>query len=421
MKKISIPYGKGVEEAFVPDEIHVQYIEYDNKIEKSKEMELLLRALDNPIGTKPVEELVAKDDNVLIVVNDHTRPSPDKIMISELLKRLHKKVSKAQIKFIIATGTHRNSTEEELKTRLGENVVRDYKIIMHNCKDMSRLKYYGTIDNYNMPIYLNKALSECTFCILTGLISPHQSAGYSGGRKSILPGLAGLETLKIHHSLPIRPFEPAMGKITDNPFHEIALYASKLVKVDFILNAVQDPLKQNIDFVAGDMEKAHKSGVKKSKDACEIKVDSKSDIIVISPGGFPRDIDLYQSQKAISVGEVVANAACQFILVAECKDGYGSDLMIKWLKEASSPNEVIDRFKTEGYDVGTSKAFLLARALLKGKVTIVSEYLKKEDLKEMMLHHSNSLQDALDEAIKNKTPNNISVVPYAVNMVPILA
>jgi len=129
---------------------------------------------------------------------------------------------------------------------------------------------------------------------------------------------------------------------------------------------------------------------------------------------------LYQSQKALSVGEVIANDDCQFILVAECKDGYGSSLMTKWLKEADSPHEVINRFKEEGYDVGTSKAFLLSRALSKGNVTIVSECLQKEDLNELMLGHCSTLQEALDKAICYKKPNKISLIPYAVNIVPVL-
>lgn len=415
---IKVPYGKNHQLAEVPDYIIVEDVDVPAVEIDLSEQEMLINAMDNPIASKKLEELINKDDKVLIVVNDHTRPGPNKAIVKEIINRLLTKITDLkQIKFIIATGSHRESTTEELINILGEEVVEKFEILMHKCKDESSLVYLGK-SILDVPIYVNKALQECTFCIVTGLISPHHSAGYSGGRKSIVPGLAGFETLKIHHSLPIRPYEPAMGFIYGNPFHEVALDVAKRTNTRFMVNAVQNPHKQNVAFVAGDLVEAHKKGVEICKHISEVTIGEKADIVIASPGGSPRDRNLYQAQKALSVAETIGKKDCTFILVAECKDGYGEGVLKEWLEVAKDPQEVVERFKQEGYDVGSNKAFMYARAMLKGKVIVVSEYLLKEELEKMMLGWAPNLQKAIDESINKKTPNKILVLSNAVNMIP---
>jgi nickel-dependent lactate racemase len=417
MQKITVPYGKGLQVSEIDDSVLVEFVNYEKKELKENEESMLKCALDNPIGSKPLEEIISDDEKILIVVNDQTRPGPNKLILSELTKRLLTKIKKDQITFIIATGSHRVPTNEELRNILGEEIVNDYNIILHKCQDDDSLVYFGE-SLHDVPIYVNKALIECSFCIVTGLIAPHHAAGYSGGRKSIVPGLAGFETLKIHHSLPIRPFEPAMGMIYGNPFHEVALDVALKTKTKFMVNAVQNPQKQNIAFVAGDLIEAHEKGVDQCKEASEVYLKEKADIVVVSPGGYPRDRNLYQAQKALSVAETIGNPECTFILVAEAKDGYGEGVLREWLTEAQNPEEVIERFRKEGYDIGSNKAFMFARAMTKGKVVVVSEYLDKDELNGMMLGHAESLQQALDEAIRRKTPNKVLVLPNAVNIIP---
>jgi len=300
---------------------------------------------------------------------------------------------------------------------LGQDVVNKFEIIIHQCKDNDSLVYLGE-SIYEVPIYVNKAIVECTFCIVTGLIAPHHSAGFSGGRKSIVPGLAGFETLKIHHSLPIRPYEPAMGFIYGNPFHEVALDVAKKVNVKFMVNAVQNPHKQNIAFVAGAIIEAHEKGVDICKDVSEVNISEKADIVIASPGGYPRDSNLYQAQKALSVAELLGKPNCTFVLVAECRDGYGEGVLKEWLTLAKDPEDVVERFKNEGYDVGSNKAFMYARAMIKGWIIVVSEYLVKDELEEMMMGWAPNLQEAIDFTLKKKNPNNILILPNAVNMIP---
>lgn len=418
MAKIVVPYGRGFQEAVVDEDINIDFIDFKKEENLEDEVFMLKKALNNPIGSKRLEDMVDKEDKVLIVVNDHTRPGPNKIIVKEITERLEAGgISKEQVKFIVATGSHRATTKEELNNIFGQEIVENYEFIIHDCRDDENLVYVGD-SKYDVPIYVNKILTESTFCIVTGLISPHHSAGYSGGRKSIVPGLAGFETLKIHHSLPIRPFEPAMGFIYGNPFHEIALEIALKLNTKFMVNVVQNPEKQNIAFVAGDIVEAHSKGVEICKTLSEVEVEEKADIVIVTPGGHPRDRNLYQAQKALSVAEMIGKPDCVFILVTESKDGYGEGVLREWLEIARDPKDVIERFKEEGYDVGSNKAFMFARAMLKGDIIVVSEYLDEKVLKDMMMDWAPNLQIAVDKAMQKKKANKIIVLPNAVNIIP---
>lgn len=418
MAKISVPYGETAQEAFISDDIELQVIDVDVPKVNISEERLIKEAMDNPIGSDRVENLVTKNDQVVIVVNDHTRPGPTRTIVKEVINRLKSAgVMDDHIKFIVATGSHRKTTEEEISQIIGSEYKSRFEVVVHDCMDKENIVYIGNTTS-DVPIYVNKLVAQCTFCITTGLISPHHTAGYSGGRKSIVPGVAGIDTLKIHHSLPIRPFEPSMGFIYGNPFHEVALEAAKKLNVKFMVNAVQDPHKQNIAFVAGEIEQAHAKGVEICKKVSRVEISGLADIVIASPGGYPRDCNLYQAQKALSVAEPLGKPNCTYILVANAEEGIGEGVFRKWLVEAKIPQEVIERFKREGYSVGSNKAFMYARAMTKGRVIIVTENIKEKDLNEMMLEWAPNLQTAIDKTCCEKAPEKIIVLPRAVNIIP---
>ena len=418
MQTISLPYGKGIQTALLPDEINLQVIDpASDSVAQSPEV-FIENALDHPIGTAPVEALLSPKDEVVIIVNDHTRPGPNRQIVKGLIARLEKAgVRDAQVTFVVATGSHRATTPAELDDIIGPEMRRRFKVHVHDCQDEENLVYLGD-SSQGMPLFVNRLVAESSFVITTGLIAPHHSAGYSGGRKSIVPGVAGLKSLKIHHSLPIRPFEPAMGFIYGNPFHEASLEAAKMLKVKFMINAVQDPHKQNIAFVAGDIEAAHAEGVRLCQKACEVEIHELADVVITSPGGYPRDINLYQAQKALSVAEPLAKPGGVYILLVEGIDGMGEGVFKDWMVEASSPEAVIRRFEEEGYDVGSNKAFMYARALTKGRVIVVSDHLKESDLKAMMLEWAPNLQSALDGVYSQAAFNKVIALPRAVNIIP---
>jgi nickel-dependent lactate racemase len=416
MARIEVPYGDTSIEAVVADDIALQVIDPPLSAAPPEAGLLLEQALDKPIGTRPLEELVKPDDSIVIVVNDHTRPGPNRQIVDAVMRRLQKaRIPDDHIKFVVATGSHRASTEEELKVILGEEYLRRIRVVMHDCRDKDSLVCLGTVRD--IPVWLNKEVVEASFVITTGLVAPHHTAGFSGGRKSILPGVAGLDTLKIHHSLPFRPFEPSMGRAEGNQFHEAALEAAGLVSVRFIVNSVQDMHNRDIAFVAGDLVLAHRRGMEICREANTVDIHGLADIVVASPGGHPRDSDLYQAQKALAVAEMLVRPGGVMILCANAECGIGEGLFVEWMKEGKSPEEIIERYRRVGFSVGNNKAFMYARALTKGRVVIVSHRLDPDELDEMMLGWAPDLQTALDAECQRKRPERIIVLPRAVSMI----
>lgn len=420
MKTIKVPYGDSYQVGNVDDSVELQIIDPPVKPVATPVEELIEYAMEHPYGSPLLEQIAKPNDTVVIVMNDHTRPGPDVQMLSAIMERLEKAgIPDSNITVLFATGSHRAPTPAEAKHIMGEKYYGRLKTIAHNCRDDSSMAYLGDV-NGDLPVYVNRAITECSLLITTGLIAPHHIAGYSGGRKSILPGVSGLKTLHRHHSFPIYQYEPAMGFIYGNPFHEIAVEAAKKANVRFMINAVQDPHKQCIAFVAGDIVKAHEAGIAMSKAVCEIKIPKRGDIIIASPGGFPRDINLYQSQKALSVSEIIGSKDCCFIIVAECREGFGDDNFRRCMVEAKDIQGIIDEFAENGFNVGNNKAFNYARALKKGRIIIVTDKIPKEVLAEAKLECATTLQEAIDMASSKLDVKVVTVIPQAANIIPIL-
>lgn len=415
--KITVPYGKGEISAQVGEGIRVHVVAPETKPLGGSDADRVEAALDAPIGTARLEELVKPDQRVLIVVNDHTRPGPNREIVQGVLGRLHKAgVPDKNIRFICATGSHRAPTDAELRTIIGDGPADTYEVVMHNCKDKEHLFRLGDVNG--LDVWLNTAVREADFIITTGLIAPHHTAGFSGGRKSILPGITGLETLHVHHSLPMRPYDPSMGVIEGNTFHDVALKAAKMVGVGFMINAVQDMKKQNVCFVAGDLEQAHAEGCRICRELNTVEIPALADVVVCSPGGYPRDSDLYQAQKGLAAAEMIVRPGGVMILCANGELGVGEGLFVEWMKEGKSPQEIVDRYRDEGFNVGNNKAFLYARALLRARVMVVSDKLDPEELHEMFLEHAPDLQTALDTVLPQFSDPLVMVLPRAVNMIP---
>lgn len=418
--KIKIPYGKKVQQAAIDKKNFLGIIQSKKCISVRNEREEVKKALLNPIGSPNLENIVkCKKNKIVIVINDITRPTPGKVLIDALMEELQNiGINYENIKLIVATGSHRANTIAELEMMIGKENVKRFKIENHCCTDENNIKYIGNTKR-GMPIYINKIVAEADIKILTGVIVPHHTAGFSGGRKSIIPGVASLNTLKIHHSFPIRLYEPSMGNMDSNPFHQEALEAAKMVGVDFILNVVQNSKKETIAVVAGDLEAAHKKGVEICRKISEVEIPEIADIVVTSPGGFPRDINLYQSQKAVSVAEKIVKKGGVIILVAECKNGIGGSNFTEWMKQANSPKEVIERFKKEGFLVGSNKAFMFARALTKSKIIVLTDNISKKYLNDMFMLKAKSLTEAVNMASKIKGKDSkILFLPNAIGLIP---
>ncbi len=417
--QVDLPFGSEAVAVQIPNHAEVSTLQECSAVSDIRAE--IRRALNNPIGCAPVWELAQGKSDAVIIINDTTRPTPSDLMLEALLADLTKAgIRETDVTVIIACGNHRPNTREEIRQMVGKNLAARLRILNHNCNDKQNLVAVGKTET-GLPVWVNATVAKAAFKIATGLIAPHHTAGYSGGRKSIIPGVAGLETLRRHHSFPIRPYEPAFGWLKGNPFHEEALLMARRIGVDFILNAVQSGTGNITMVVAGELEAAHEYGVAFCETSWDLKLPHRYDAVIVTPGGYPRDIDLHQSQKAMSSAEMVIEKGGIIVLIAECRDGIGK--YAQWLKQAQTPEEVIERFKKEGFTADhSSKAFMCARALARHEVVIACSGISNNELAQMFFTPASSPQAAIDTALDRVGPNaRILVLPNAVNCIPRLA
>lgn len=383
------------------------------------ELEAIRKAIASPISSEQLAKIAEGKSSVAIVVNDITRPVPTESMLTAILEELASAgIRTEQVTVIVALGNHEMPTEEELQKMLGTWYSR-LKIICHDCYDKAALTYVGQTKR-NMPVYVNKHYAEAELKILTGMITPHQSAGFSGGRKSVVPGIAGIETLQTHHSFPIRPEEPVMGIITGNAFHEEAVAAAQLAGADFIVNVIKNFKNEVVDVVAGDLVKAHLHGVAICEKSWIRKVEHPYDVVFVSPGMFPKDIDLHQSQKALAVAEQITKPGGTIVLVAECSHGIGKFGGI--LKRAENVDVVIEDFRKQGFSADhSSKAYMIARAIKKHRVILVTKGIDTAELAEMFMEGYTSIQQGAEAALAGYDNPSVLAIPYAGECIPVLA
>jgi nickel-dependent lactate racemase len=415
----SLPYGTGEISVQIPGKNYLKTIIPSFPPGVEDERGEIRSALHHPIGTPPLRKMARKGMKAVIVVNDVTRPTPTYKLLPPLLEELEAcGIPDGDILILVATGTHRDTRPDELERLLGKEILSRFRVINHHCQEKEGMVDLGTTSQ-GIPIVINRLFCEADLKILTGSIEPHQSAGYSGGRKSLLPGLASLEVLRLHHSYQMRSPDPAMGWVEGNAFHLAALEAAKRAGTDFILNVVQNHNKEIIRAVAGDVEKAWLAGVEVSREVFEVEAPGDVDIVVASPGGHPRDINLYQSQKSMAAAELAVKKGGTIILPAACPDGVGSDGFYEWMDAASVPQDVVERFIREGYSIGTSKAWLYSRCLLRAELIVISNSLDEKTLDTMFTKKASSVEEAIEMALKKQGNDaKILLIRNATDIVP---
>jgi len=418
----SIPYGTGVMNFSLPSEWIVNSTPVEIRSGIKDLSQAVHESIDNPIGTKTLTEMIPPNSSVSIVVNDITRPFLSEDLLPPLLTKLHEAgVNNEDIVIVIATGMHRANSKEEQEKMFGR-LPEGLRVINHDAKDQRSLKYLGETKQ-GTPVIINKDVAESDIKILTGIISPHQQAGFSGGRKSVLPGIASYQTIKAYHSPPFCSTDVMLGKIEGNISHQESMDAARIAKINFILNLVHTRDSGVLKVVAGDLSEAWFEGVNYWKDTMQVKVNEFADISIVSPGGYPRDINLWQSQKAIASAELITQKGGIIILVAQCKEGIGEE-HLNWQKllvESKGPEDAIERFEREGYDDGNAKAFCFARALRDYRLMVVSDCLDDHLMSRMYMEKYNDINEALKIAISDtKRAPKVAVLTDAVEYLPIV-
>ena len=416
MQTVQFPYGKKFVNLQLPESAEVFLP--NNIPGVADELAAIRMAMQKPFGTPTLAELAKGKSTVTIVINDITRPAPTETMLTAIIEELAKTgIEEKNITVIVALGNHIPSTDEELKKITGKWWGR-LKIINHDCYNEKILTFVGRTKR-NMPVYVNSNYVNASLKILTGIITPHQSAGFSGGRKSVVPGIAGIQTLKVHHSFPIRPEFPVMGIIKNNPFHEEAVAAARLAGVDFIINVIKNYKNEIVDVVAGDLEAAHMHGVSICEKSWIRKFSQHYDVVFVSPGKYPKDIDLHQSQKAFAVAEQITKPGGSIVLVTECSHGIGKFGSL--MKKASSVDEIIENFRKNGFSADhSSKAYMFARAIKNHRVIVATKGIEPAELKDMFMEGYKTIDEAAQAALSTFKNPSILCIPYAGECIPVV-
>lgn len=417
--KIELRYGINKLIVKLKDKNFAGLIRPKRLLVKRNWQSLIMNALKNPIKSTSLDHLVEKDDKVAFLVSDITRPCPSRILIPPLVKELRKiGVKYDNMSIVFATGTHRSHTWKEKISLVGSNIASKIKLYDHNCRDENIFKYLGKTSR-GTEVEINRFVLNHDFVIGIANIDLHWFVGYSGGSKSLMPGVASFNSIVMNHSLMLQPgAEP--GKITGNPVREDIEEASSMGKLDFIINVILNEEKEIVKVVAGDPIKAHRAGIPVVDEMYKVELQEKADIVIASAGGFPKDINLYQAQKALDNAFRAVKDYGVIILVAECRDGLGGENtpFKKWLLEASKPEDIIERIKSE-FVLGGHKAYGIAKVAIKHKIILVSS-LSDEDARRAFMIPKRTLKEALNEAF-NYTGRDASIIvmPYAGYTLPI--
>jgi nickel-dependent lactate racemase len=397
MVDVWLPYGKTDVCVRVPARNLIGSIEPKERPACPDAKAEVERALKEPlpVGTKRLSEIALPESKVAIVVDDATRKAPSDVMLLPVLAELNLAgVKDENVTVIFGCGTHRPVSPEEAALLLGEEALKRVKTVSHDCKAQD-LVLAGTTKLGN-KVFLNKIFAEADVRVLLGDVGFHYYAGYGGGRKSVLPAVAGEETIKFNHALMLHA-SAHTGILEGNPVHEDMAEAAKLAKVDFAVNVVTNSKCEVVQAFAGELEPAFQEGVKLVDDMFRVTVDRRADIVVVSCGGAPADINLFQAYKAVDGALEVVKRGGVIILVAECTEGHGSQVFYDWMIRFPDL-KAVEREIKRNFVLGGHKAYYLLKALQNHQIILVSSLPDYYATNIFKLKTARAVNDALNEA-----------------------
>jgi nickel-dependent lactate racemase len=409
--KIPLAFGSGVLELEIPEK-NISSVILPSKLEKrEKEAFLLKKALENPIKSSRLFEIVNPESKIVIIVSDVTRPTPTAKILPPLLEELHLGGARDEnITIVFALGLHRQQTEEESKKLVGEEIYRKIRCIQH---DTGRCRRIG-VTSRGTPVEIFEEVLKADVVVGTGGIEFHYYAGYSGGAKSILPGVSSKESVITNHRMMIE--ENAVSGRIDSPVRQDMEEAAKIFGLDFILNVVLDSKKEIVAAVSGDFIEAHRRGIEAVDAMYKVSVEP-ADAVIVSCGGYPKDINLYQANKALDNATQAVKDGGSIILVAECAEGIGNMVYECWNRECRTPNEAIERFK-HCFEFGGHKSALVAKASKKFKIYLVSK-LSEELARSAFFIPVASLEEALSAVLLENPSAKIHLMPHGGQTLPV--
>lgn len=404
--KTTLLYGKEGLTINVPDDSLI--LEPKNLPGLKDDMGALREALQQPIGSPPLKEMVKATDKVAIVISDITRPTPNEKLVPALIEQLHH-VPLENFVIINGTGTHRDQTREEFVQMLGEWVVDNVRIINNNCHDKETLSKVGH-SKFGCDVYLNKEYVDADFRIVTGFIEPHFFAGFSGGPKGIMPGIAGIETIMtFHNARMIGDPLSTWGNMENNPLQEMTREINSMCKPDFMLNVTLNREKEITNVFAGELIAAHDLGCAYAKEHAMTKCEQRFDVVITSNSGYPLDQNLYQAVKGMSAAHKIVNEGGTIIVASECSDGlpsHGNYADI--FKLANSPQEILDLINDPEFKKFDQWQVQKQAVIQVWADVYVYSLLTDEQVKQAMLKPTNNIEETLEE-LKKKYGENMSI------------
>ena len=412
---IELGIGTGKQNVEIPDGNLLQVLTPNPVSHERAGEEEVRYALANPIGSPRLRDIVKPGEKIVMITSDITRPMPTYTVMPPLLDELYSAGVKAEdLTLVFALGSHRKHTEEEMRHLAGDSVYEEITCIDGDAEDVVHM---GTTSR-GTPVDIVRTVAEADRIICLGNIEYHYFAGYSGGAKAIMPGVSTWDAIQANHSMMVQEGAHA-GNIATNPIRQDIEEAADLVGVDFILNVVLDEHKKIIKAVAGDLTAAHREGCKFLDTLYQVKIPKKADIVIVSQGGAPKDLNLYQTQKALDNSKHAVKDGGIVILVGSCKEGLGNPVFEKWILEAGKPLDIVDRLHKQ-FKLGGHKAAAIALVMAKAKIFMVSE-MKPDFVKSIFMEPFETVQEALDTALQEQGEDaSVIVMPYGGSTLPIV-
>lgn len=424
MAEVRLPFGKERITVTIPDERFQGTLvsaASSYKAEKGQE-EIVRDALEHPIQSEPLRELAKGKKNIVMIASDHTRPVPSKVILPAVMDEIKGGNPDAQLTILIATGFHRPTTREELIYKFGEEYVDrdDIHFVVHLSHNDDEMVEVGTLPSGG-KLLINKVAKEADLLISEGFIEPHFFAGFSGGRKSVLPGVSSAVTVMANHCSEFIDSEYARTGILDgNPIHKDMIYAAETAKLAFIVNVVLDEDKKVIKAYAGHFNEAHREGCRFVDQLSG--VDAKpADIVISTNGGYPLDQNIYQSVKGMTAAEATCNPGGVIIMVTSCADGHGGQSLYDAFAGGEDKEIIMKRFLDTPRDETIPdqwEAQILCRILLKYKVILVTEA-PKQMVEDMQMEYAQNVDEAIKMAdmFLGKKNSPITVIPDGVSVI----
>ncbi len=419
--QVSIPYGRTRLTAEIPDSRirGVLCSHLESYTPAMGETELVEAALAAPIGSPSLDALATGNKNIVLIASDHTRPVPSKVLVPPMLAAIRRGSPDAKITILIATGCHRGTTRAELIEKFGESIVENENIIIHDCAAEADMVTIGTLPSGG-SLRINRIAAEADLLVSEGFIEPHFFAGFSGGRKSVLPGIAAKETVYWNHNAEFiaSPFART-GILEGNPIHRDMLYAARAAKLAFICNVVINARHEVVGAFAGDVQQAHLAGTEFLKGLCQCPK-APADIVITSNNGYPLDQNIYQAVKGMTAGEATCKEGGVIIMSAACNDGHGGESFMQTIAQKRSAGQILAQIQaTAKKDTLPDQweSQILARILSRFHVVLISQC-DPELVRAMKMHPAEDLPRAL--AIAEKLlgfSGSVTVIPEGISTI----